>query len=132
MKHEKIKLIGRRIAEAAAGLAVLYIVFQVFIMMSEKQDKLRLNSFLSRKTLEEACDNLVIAPSNHDEASLRDGVFATILDTYPQFSLTINKIKDSGQFTAQNRWDLCREVGKAEQTAAKVKQTLGLEKPPFG
>jgi hypothetical protein len=125
-------LIRKRIIQVGLGLGALLFVFHVATLMAESRDRNTLLNAMSRKTLEDACDNLVIAPSTRSEVALRDGVFEKIVNAHPQLALSINKVKVSGKFTAQNRWDLCREVGVAEQAAAKVKQTLGLEEPPFG
>lgn len=88
--------------------------------------------FGTNGSLEKSCDHLDITPTSGVENAFRELLFKKMVETHPQLSISINKITESGQFTVRDRWDLCREVGMTEKSAQAAKQTLGLDKPPFG
>lgn len=114
------------------SIGLVYTYIEVMGGITKQQDEIKLTLFLARGSLGEVCDRLDITPTSRGNNVLRERVLNKMVETHPQLSLSINKIMESGQFTAQNRFDLCQAVGLAEKATSSVKQTIGLDKPPFG
>lgn len=133
-----LKMLQTTAVASAVFCAVCAVVFGVLwqfprvLKAADDHDAQRRLTIGTNGSLEKSCDHLDITPTRGVENAYRELLFKKMVETHPQLSISINKITESGQFTVRDRWDLCREVGLAEKSAANVKQTLGLDEPPFG
>jgi hypothetical protein len=132
MKQIDLTVATKELLLVAIVLGIVCLLFGDFGMGEADKDATSKLTLQGNHSLEFLCDRLGISPTSSDESAFREQLFTKMVENHPQLSLSISKIKGSDQFTAMDRWDLCREVGRAEKAAANVKQTLGLDEPPFG